>query len=78
MAKELQEEDVTREEAAERLEMLAEGLRGEGPFDVTIGNRTVHLSPPSNIGIETGVRETSSLLRGDRESVTVTIDWKPE
>lgn len=78
MAKELAEQDVTREEAAEQLETLAEALRGDGGFDVTVGNRTVHLSPPSNIGLELGVREKSSRLRGDRESVTVKLDWKPE
>lgn len=78
MAKELQELSVTREEAAERLETFAEALRGEGTFDVTVENRTVHLSPPQDIGFEVGVREKSSRLRGNRESVTVKMDWKPE
>lgn len=78
MAKELEEGDVTREKAAERLEKLADALRSEGEFDVTVENRTVHLSPPNNIGFELGVREKSSRLRGNRESVTVKMDWKPE
>ncbi|MFC7141042.1 amphi-Trp domain-containing protein [Halosimplex aquaticum] len=78
MAKELEELDVTREEAAERLESFAEGLRGEGSFDVNVNNRTVHLAPPDDVGMEIGVREMSSLLRGDREAFTIKLDWKPE
>lgn len=78
MVKELEEAAVSREEAAERLETLADALRAEGEFDVTVGNRTVHLSPPGEIGLEVGVREKASRLRGDRESVTIKMDWQPE
>ncbi|WP_459193603.1 amphi-Trp domain-containing protein [Halosimplex sp. J119] len=78
MAKELEELDVTREEAAQRLESFAEDLRGEGSFDVNVNNRTVHLAPPEDVGMEIGVREMSSLLRGDREAFTIKLDWKPE
>lgn len=78
VAKELHEAHVTREEAAEQLETLAEELRDEDGCDVTVGNRTVHLSPPSNVNMELGVREKSSRFRGDRESVTVAVEWKPE
>lgn len=76
MAKELEERDVSREEAAERLERIADELRTDGSFDVN--NRTVHLSPPSKVGMEVGVRERSTLLRGNREGVTIKLDWKPE
>jgi amphi-Trp domain-containing protein len=78
VAKELHEAHVTREEAAEQLETLAEELRDDDGLDVTVGNRTVHLSPPSNVNLELGVREKSSRFRGDRESVTVAVEWKPE
>jgi amphi-Trp domain-containing protein len=78
MAKELEDADVTREEAANRLEELAAGLRGDDSFDVTINNRTIHLSPPDDLALEVGVRESSSILRGEREGITIKLDWKPE
>ena len=76
--KELEENELTREEAADRLEELAADLRTGGSFDINVGNRTIHLSPASSIGMEVGVRESSSLLRGGRETVTIKMDWKPE
>jgi len=78
MAKELEAYDMTRDEAADKLESIAADLRGDGSFDVNVNNRTVHLAPPENIGMEVGVREMSSLLRGSREAFTVKLDWKPE
>ncbi|WP_135365093.1 MULTISPECIES: amphi-Trp domain-containing protein [Halosimplex] len=78
MAKELEELDMTRDEAADKLESIAADLRGDGSFDVNVNNRTVHLAPPDEIGMEIGVREMSSLLRGSREAFTVKLDWKPE
>lgn len=77
MAKELETRELTRDKAADRLEDLADRLRGDGSFDVPISNRTVHLSPPGSVGMEVGVRERSSRLRGSRESITITLDWKP-
>jgi|GEM_PF-2843533 len=78
MSKELEAYDMTRDEAADKLESIAADLRGDGSFDVNVNNRTVHLAPPENIGMEVGVREMSSLLRGSREAFTVKLDWKPE
>jgi amphi-Trp domain-containing protein len=78
MAKDLDENEMSLEEAAQRLEALAAELRDEDTFDIDIENRTVHLSPPSTIAMEVGVRETSSLLRGARETVTIKMDWKPQ
>lgn len=78
MAKDLDENEVSLEEAAQRLEGIAAELRDEDTFDIDIENRTVHLSPPSTIAMEVGVRETSSLLRGNRETVTIKLDWRPE
>ncbi|PSP81514.1 amphi-Trp domain-containing protein [Halobacteriales archaeon QS_1_68_20] len=78
MPKEIEERDVTREEAAEQLESLADALRGEGSFDVEVRNRTVHLSPPSNVGMQLSVREESTMFRGDREGITVKFDWQPK
>ena len=78
MSKDLDENEVSLEQAAERLEAIAAELRDEDDFDIDVENRTVHLSPPSTIAMEIGVRETSSLLRGDRETVTIKMDWSPE
>ncbi|WP_129115647.1 amphi-Trp domain-containing protein [Halegenticoccus tardaugens] len=77
--KTITEEKLAREEAAERLERLAAALRdGDDGCDVRVGNKTVRLHPPKRVNVEVGVRERSSILRGSRESVTVTIDWKPK
>lgn len=78
MAKELEETTVSREEAARRLEELADELRRDDVFDVSVNNRTVHLSPGAQLAMEVGVRESSSLLRGSREGLTIKLDWKPE
>lgn len=75
--KTIAEDEVTREEAADRLEALAAEIR-EGDCNVRVGNKTVTVDPPSSIAFEVGVRESSSLLRGNRESVTVKMDWRPE
>lgn len=75
--KNLNEEELTREEIAERLEELADEFR-EGTGNIRVGNKTIRLSPPETIAYEIGVRERSSLLRGSHETVTVKLDWKPE
>jgi amphi-Trp domain-containing protein len=75
--KNLNEEELTREETAERLEEVARELR-EGTGNVHVGNKTIRLSPPETIAYEIGVRERSSLLRGNYETVTIKLDWKPE
>lgn len=69
---------MSREEAADRLRELADRLDREGQFDVDVNNKTISLDPTTSIGYEIGVRESSSLLRGSRESVTLKLDWKPK
>ncbi len=76
--KTLHEAKVSRDEAADLLEGIAEQLRGEGDADVDVGNKTVTLSPRKQIGYEIGIRESSSVLRGDRETVSIKLDWKPK
>lgn len=78
MAKELEERTVSREEAADRLVSLAAQIRGEGSLDVNVNNRTIHLSPADELAMEVGVRERSTLLRGNREGLTIKLDWKPQ
>jgi amphi-Trp domain-containing protein len=69
-------EKLNREETAERLEELAREIR-EGTGDVRVGNKRIQLSPSEKIAYEIAVRERSSLLRGNYETVTVRMDWKP-
>jgi len=77
MAKELEERDVSQEEAAARLEEIADQVRMGDSMDISVNNRTIHLSPASQIAMGVGVRERSTLLRGNREGITIKLDWKP-
>lgn len=80
--KTLDEQRLSRSDVAEQLRTLADELDDEdgegGEISVPVGNKRVRLSPPETIGYEIGVREGSSVLRGDRETVTVKLDWRPE
>lgn len=83
--KTLNEERLSRSEAAEQLRTLADELDTQSDEDddgseisVPVGNKHVRLSPPGTIGYEIGVREGSSVLRGSRETVSIKLDWKPE
>lgn len=76
--KNISEEELNRSEAADRLREIADDLEDGEEFDIRIANKTITLHPTSSIGVEVGARENSSLLRGSRESVTITLDWKPE
>lgn len=76
--KTLEESELRRDDTAAELRALADEIDGEGDANVRIGNKTVTLSPSSSIGYEVGIRESSSILRGNRETVTVKMGWKPE
>ena len=67
-----------RAEAAEHLRQIADDLENGDDFDIDIENKTITLQPPSSINFEVGARESSSILRGSRESVTIKMDWKPK
>lgn len=75
--KTLAADEVTRDEAAEQLRALADEIEGTGQATVRTGNKTVDLTPSESIAYEVGVRERSSILRGQRETVTVKLDWRP-
>ena len=76
VSKTLNAEKLSREETASRLRALADAIEGEDDADIRVGNKQIRLRPRSSIGYEVGVRERSSVLRGSRESVTVTMEWK--
>lgn len=76
--KNINEGELSRAEAADRLREIADDLEEGDEFNIDIGNKTIRLHPRSAIGFEVGARERSSILRGSRESVTIKMDWKPE
>lgn len=76
--KNIDEDELDRAEAADRLREIADDLESGEEFDIDIGNKTITLSPTSVIGFEVGARESSSILRGRRESVTIKLDWRPD
>ncbi|MFC4550973.1 MULTISPECIES: amphi-Trp domain-containing protein [Halorussus] len=77
MSKTSHQERLSREEAADRLQTLAQEIRS-GEAAVQVGNKTVRLSPSEQVSYEIDVAEQSSFLRGSRESVEIELEWKPE
>ena len=75
--KNISEDEFNRSEAADRLREIADDLESGDDFDIDIGNKTITLHPTAAIGFEVGARESSSVLRGRRESVTIKMDWRP-
>ena len=72
------EQDVSRDEAADLLQGLAREIRGEGRADVRVGNKTIELNPSSAMSYGIEIEERSPMLGGQRETVTVTLDWETE
>jgi amphi-Trp domain-containing protein len=77
MPKEVDEGQDTRSNVADRLRAIADQIDEDGDADFQVRNRTISLQPPDSINYMVEVREKSTRFRGDRESVTVKIDWKP-
>lgn len=77
MEKTISADELTRDEAAERLREVADELEGDGHASIRTGNKTVELRPSASVAYEIGVRERSSILRGSRETITIKMDWKP-
>ena len=72
------DEELTREEAADELQRIASELRGTNVAEVPIGNKLLTLSPSPTLDYAIEVEERSPLMGGDRETLTVTLDWKVE
>ncbi|APW98656.1 amphi-Trp domain-containing protein [Halobiforma lacisalsi AJ5] len=70
-------EQVSPEEVAEKLRTIAEELEDGDEATVRAGNKTVDLRPSDSIAYEVSVRERSSILRGQREAVTLKLGWRP-
>ncbi|WP_247002331.1 amphi-Trp domain-containing protein [Halosolutus gelatinilyticus] len=71
-------DEVTRDEAADLLQEVARELRGEGPADVHVGNKTLRLLPASIVEYGIEVEERSPMLGGDREEITLSLGWEVE
>ncbi|WP_331232454.1 amphi-Trp domain-containing protein [Natronorarus salvus] len=69
-------ERLSREQLADRLEALAAAFREE-ELRVAVGNKAVGLSPPEEVNYRIDVVERSRRLRGDRETITIELDWQP-
>lgn len=69
---------IEREAAADRLEEIATALRGDGDAHVTVGNKTITLHPPEMVDYHVEVVEKQRRLRGNREQVSVELNWKPD
>ncbi len=72
------DETMTRSELATYLTTLASEFESDDEeIDVTVGNKTVGLNPPENVSVSVDVVERSSMLRGNSETVTIELNWKP-
>lgn len=71
-------ESLDRDAAADRLNDIASALRTGGDLTVSAGNKDVTLSPPDTVSYRIEITEKRSRFRGNRETVSVELDWKPQ
>ncbi|WP_394741060.1 amphi-Trp domain-containing protein [Natronococcus roseus] len=73
------DEVMSRSELASYLSELSQRFDDGGDgVDVPVGNKTVSLGRSDDVSVSVDVVERSSRLRGNRETVTVTMSWKPD
>jgi amphi-Trp domain-containing protein len=72
------DEELSQEEAANRLREIAETIESDGPADVRVGNKAVRLSPGASISFSIEAVEESRRFRSDRESVSLDMGWTPD
>lgn len=71
-------ETVRRSEIAAYLRGLADEFERESEeIAVEVGNKSVILHPPEEVQFDIEVVERSSVLRGNRETIDVELNWKP-
>jgi amphi-Trp domain-containing protein len=71
-------ERLDRETAAKRLEEIASALRDDETVEISVGNKTISLHPPETVSFRVDVIERNKLFRGNRETVSIELDWKPK
>ncbi|WP_436343559.1 amphi-Trp domain-containing protein [Natronorubrum sp. FCH18a] len=72
------EQDVSREQAADLVQEVARELRSDGPAELRVGNKMLTLSPAPELEYGIEVQERSPMLGGPREEVTITLEWEVE
>ncbi|PSQ25091.1 amphi-Trp domain-containing protein [Halobacteriales archaeon QS_8_65_32] len=72
------DEQLSQEEAAERLREIAETIESDGPADVRVGNKAIRLSPSASLDFSIEAVEEKRRLRSDRESIHIDMTWTPE
>ena len=72
------DEQLSQEEAAERLREIAETIESDGPADVRVGNKAIRLSPGASLDFSIEAVEEKRRLRSDRESIHIDMTWTPE
>lgn len=72
------DETIDGDAVADRLTDLAGELRSGENVTVRVGNKDVVLTPPKTLDYRIDVIEKQSRFRGDRETVRIEIDWKPQ
>lgn len=77
MSREIEfEQDTSRTEVADQMESLAEQLREDGPFDITLGDRTVTLDPPATVEFEIEIEDEGDVIGDDVErSLELELEW---
>ena len=70
--------EMNRAELASYLHEIAEQFESEeeGPVTVTLGNKRVTLRPSDSLNCDVAVTERSSLLRKNRQELSINVQWK--
>jgi amphi-Trp domain-containing protein len=71
-------ETLDRAAAADTLNDIASALREGEEMRVRVGNKEIELTPPETVNYRIEVTEKRTRFRGNRETVTIELDWKPE
>lgn len=64
------EQNLSREEVADYLESVVEGLRGDESLSLTIGDETVEVSPADRIEFEVEYEQ-----EGDERELEFELEW---
>ncbi|WP_246984144.1 amphi-Trp domain-containing protein [Halorientalis marina] len=71
-------DSIAREDAADRLTEIASALRTDDRISVSVGNKDITLAPTDSVNFRLDVIEKRTRFRGDRETIRIELDWKPE
>ncbi|QCJ46219.1 MULTISPECIES: amphi-Trp domain-containing protein [Haloprofundus] len=69
-------QERTGPEFAAYLRKLADGFESGEEVRLTVGNKEVTVHPPESFDTEVSVVERSSALRGNKETVELTAEWR--